>query len=348
MNRRKTNVNDIKYMATVLPGLEKVLTDEMKNKFPEVRLLSASRGKIFFESHLPEDSHFQLRTADNIYRLIGSFSIGPHKRHLPHLEKQISSFDLSFAESIHQPQKSYIVNASRKGKHTYSRFEAADAAMRGISKRYPQWVRGDTHNHTLEFRLDLHEDQAVFSLRLTDSSFRFRSKHRFFSPAALRPTIAHALVWCSLPTDTDIFVDPCCGSGTILKERFDYPFTEIVGGDSSEEAIRSARGNLREAGHLIQKWDARQLPLDSNYADKYVSNLPFGRQIGNRAELGILYRELVQEMSRVLKPGGIAILLTEDGSSLSRAANTCSIHCRELMQVSLKGLRATIHQLRKY
>ncbi|PTM56605.1 methyltransferase domain-containing protein [Desmospora activa] len=336
------------YMATVLPGLEEVLVDEIKIKLPDVQRLTTTRGKVFFESPLPWEFHLQLRTVDNLYQLIGRFFVGSHKRHLPQLEKQIAAFDLSFVKSIGRPEDGYVVNASRKGKQTYSRFEAAEAAMQGIAKRYPGWVRGTAQNHALEFRLDLDGEEAVFSLRLTNSTFRFRGSNRFFSQAALRPTIAHALVWCSSPEDRDVFVDPCCGSGTILYERLAYPFVQMRGGDLSDDAIQSAKANLKASSHsVVQRWDARQLPLDSGSVDKFVSNLPFGRQIGSRAQLGNLYGQLVQEMARVLKPGGRAILLVEDGSSLVRAADRCSIHCCELMQLSLKGLRPTIYQLNK-
>ncbi|MFC4077765.1 methyltransferase domain-containing protein [Salinithrix halophila] len=336
-----------KYMATVLPGLEAILIDEMNTKFPEALLKSTARGKVFFQSGLPWESHLNLRTADNLYRLIGRFSVGPQKCHLQRLEKQISAFDLSFAESMGCLEGGYVVNASRTGKQTYSRFEAAEAAMRGIARRYPRWTRGTAPHHTMEFRLDIHGEEAIFSLRLTDSTFRYRGKNRVFTSAALRPTIAHALVWCSSPEVTDIFIDPCCGSGTILNERFAYPYTEIRGGDHSSEAVQYARINLKETHQVVQRWDARHLPLESGYADKFVCNLPFGRQIGARVELGALYSELVQEMTRVLKPGGIAILLTEDGSLLFRAADQCSIHCRELMRLSLKGLQPAIYQLQK-
>ncbi|WP_169713621.1 methyltransferase domain-containing protein [Paludifilum halophilum] len=333
------------YLATVLPGLENVLIDEMKVKIPEARVQLTERGKVYFKSCLPLASHLQLRTADHLYRFIDRFSVGPHKRHLPKLEKQISEYDLSFAESVGGPDRSYVVHASRRGKHTYSRFEAAEAAMRGIARRYPGWIRGNADHHTLAFRLDLQGEDAVFSLRLTDASFRFRGR-RSFTPAALRPTIAHALVWCSSPQETDTFVDPCCGSGTILQERMVYPFSEIRGGDLSEKAIQSARANLKD-DHVVQRWNAGQLPLDSGYVDQFVSNLPFGRQIGNRADLGDRYREWVREMSRVLKPGGNAILLTEEGDLLSRAADQCSLHCRERMRLRLKGLRPAIYQLQK-
>ena len=65
----------------------------------------------------------------------------------------------------------------------------------------------------VELRLDLSGEQGLFAVRLTPPSFRFRGEGRAFSQAALRPTVAHGLVWLSSPAPEDSFVDPFCGSG---------------------------------------------------------------------------------------------------------------------------------------
>lgn len=336
------------YMATVLTGLEPVLADEIRQRIPDAHLISCARGKVLFKSQQPLTTLMTLRTADNIYRRIGEFTAGLHKSHLAELEKQVARFDLSSELPAGKPTGSYIVNASRRGDHTFSRFEAADAAMRAIARRYPGWIRGSSLDHTHEFRLDLMDDQAVFSLRLTDSSFRYRTASRSFAPAALLPTVAHALVRLSQPLSGDVFIDVCCGSGTLIAERAVYPYTRLLGGDLSGEAVRTARSNLPP---LIRKgvrmWDAREIPLPSGIADVVVSNLPFGRQIGERDELTSLYRDMVQEMARVLKPGGRAVLLTEDGALLRQAAESCSLSSEELLRLSLKGIHPAIYKLRK-
>jgi tRNA (guanine6-N2)-methyltransferase len=180
--------------------------------------------------------------------------VGPHKEHLIDVEKQIRELDLSF---INKERQSYMVNASRTGKHTYSRFEAANAAMRGIAKRSPRWPQGTSENHDVEFHLDIQQEAAMFSLRLTDAAFRYRGENRLFSQAALRPTVAHAFVWLSKPEASDVFVDPCCGSGTIVSERLTYPYSRVVGGIS------------RKRPRVLQKkiWDCIRMR-------KLVSGMP--------------------------------------------------------------------------
>ncbi|MDB5085242.1 MAG: rRNA N2-methylase RlmL [Bacilli bacterium] len=336
------------YMATVLPGLETVLADEIKSKIPGVKLLNTKRGKNFFESALPAENLLCLRTTDNLYRVICVFSAGLYRSDLHELERQIATCDLSFVNENEIGPDGFVVNASRKGAHTFSRFEAADAAASGIKRQYPHWRLGSPENHSLEFRLDLEDESALFSVRLTDSAFRFRGRSRLFAPAALRPTIAHALVWLSSPHADDRFIDPCCGSGTIVSERLAYPILDIRGGDLSEPVAQVARSNMPSTYEdVIKRWDARNIPLDNGWANKIVCNLPFGRQIGDRDQLNKLYPDLLQEISRLLQSGGDAILLTEEGALLHQAAEQSGLSCSESIRISLKGIQPAVYKLKK-
>lgn len=123
------------YFATVLPGLEKILENEIRVKITEARDLSIGRGKVFFRSSLPVESFIVLRTADNLYMLVCRFQVGPHKKHLADIEYEISRLNLSSALTKLNDGVRFKVNASRMGKHTYSWFDAADAASKGIARR---------------------------------------------------------------------------------------------------------------------------------------------------------------------------------------------------------------------
>lgn len=56
------------YFATVLPGLEPVLENEMKAKIADVVVADRERGKVYFYSSLPLVKLKALRTADNLYK----------------------------------------------------------------------------------------------------------------------------------------------------------------------------------------------------------------------------------------------------------------------------------------
>ncbi|MFC5649897.1 methyltransferase domain-containing protein [Paenibacillus solisilvae] len=335
------------YFATVLPGLEFVLKNEIQVKIADATIQSLERGKVYFKSKLPAEALMILRTADNLFKLIHRFKVGPHKIHLAAIKQEISQFDLSWAYWKRSGIISYKVNASRIGKHTYSRFEAAEAAAQGIAKGNSR-CQASAGMHEMEFRLDINEVDAVFALRLTDASFRYRKEERRFTQAALRPTVAHALVWLSNPEETDIFVDPCCGSGSILSERITYPYFQIEGGDLSIEAVEASTENTGNHNQVrIHRWDARQLPLDAGYIDKMVTNLPFGRQIAADENLPGLYYDIFKEMKRVLNKNGNILCLTDADAALQIAAERVQVTYSKEMTISLKGLHPTLYALKK-
>ncbi|CAG7626521.1 methyltransferase domain-containing protein [Paenibacillus allorhizosphaerae] len=337
-----------RYIATVLPGLEQVLAHEIRAKLAGAHIEFTERGKVYFASGLPEEALMVLRTADNLYQWIHRFQVGLHKLHLAGIEQEISRLDLSWIKANRIGTTRFKVNASRVGKHTYSRFEAAEAAARGIGKRNSRFRPCETGMHEVEFRMDVQHDEAVLAVRLTDASYRFRGEERRFTQAALRPTVAHALVWLSDPQRSDVFIDPCCGSGTIMSERLTYPYLRVEGGDLSREAVASAAENI---GHCerakIHHWNARSLPIDAGCVDKIVTNLPFGKQIAANEDILELYLELFGEMKRVLKMDGSAICLTDAEAALQSAAERAELDCSKTMTLHLKGLHPALFVLRK-
>jgi tRNA G10 N-methylase Trm11 len=121
-----------------------------------------------------------------------------------------------------------------------------------------------------------------------------------------------------------------CGAGTILAEQLALGRFDVVGGDLEIAALRAAGLNLRRVGaaHLA-RWDASCLPLAEQSIDRIVSNPPFGKQLSRPEEIRPLYRRMVVEYDRVLRPTGRAVLLVSDAAALREAAK----------QVSWKRLR---------
>jgi 23S rRNA G2445 N2-methylase RlmL len=123
------------------------------------------------------------------------------------------------------------------------------------------------------------------------------------------------MVWLTHPDPTDVFVDPMCGSGTILAERMlAAPYAEVRGGDLAAQSVKATLQNLNtpHKPFHVQAWDARDLPLAAASVDKLAANLPFGKQIGSPAEIRRLYPAFFRELSRVLKPGGLATVLSSE------------------------------------
>ena len=340
-------------LITVLPGLESIAIQELTGKLPSATVRAPRRGRVYADVDADATALRALRTADNVYLDLGECLAGPHRADLPALGA--AAADLVPADLLERaaalglfalPPVTLWVNASRAGKHTYSRFDAAATVVQAVLRRHPHWRLGTASEHSLELRLDIEDDRAWLSLRLTPPSFRFRGDERSFAAAAVRPPVAHALVWLTEPQPGDLFLDPFCGSGTIVYERISYPAARVVGSDTAAVALDAARANLTGTSAELYLWDARALPLDARSIDAMATNLPFGRQVLDEGALPALYLAFAREAQRVLAPGGVTIALTERPDVLAAAVERTRLRPEPVMTLSLKGLRPTVVRLR--
>ncbi|NLJ85311.1 MAG: methyltransferase domain-containing protein [Firmicutes bacterium] len=333
------------YMATVVPGLEDVVMSEVTAKLPGAWIQTKLRGRILFTTDCSWAELKRLRCIDNLYLHIAWLTIGPHKAHLVDIVSGIEEIPFHQFPYLCQakPGDTAIVSASRSGHHTFSRFDAAKAALQGLINAH-DFTAGTTKAHDFNFRLDIIDNEGLFSLKLTDATFRFRGM-RAFSRAALRPPIAHALVWLSNPQADDVFLDPFCGSGTIPIERANYGALSITGSDISSDAVSAARANAPQTV-TIRQMDACNLKaIPSESVTTIVTNLPWGKQITPNLEIDTLYTLFLQEARRVLVPHGRAIMLTDQQEALERAGELAKLRCRPLYTASLHGSLPTVFLL---
>lgn len=196
-----------------------------------------------------------------------------------------------------------------EGGHHLRRQDVEARLARQLLAAQPTW-RLAVDRPDAEVVAFVHSDEAVIALRLTDPAFRHRRYLR--APAALSPTVAAALVRLSRPTAQDRLLDPCCGGGTILLERAHMgPYRELLGGDTSAEALEVAEANFgnRHKPWSLRVWDARELPLPDGSVNRVVSNLPFGVQVPAAGGVAAFAQACLREVARVLEPEGRAVLL---------------------------------------
>ncbi len=145
-----------------------------------------------------------------------------------------------------------------------------------------------------------------------------------------------------------------CGAGTLLAEHLAamqairVPIPAALGGDIDAGAVRAASANLRRLGAVfLARWDATRLPLADASVDRIVSNPPFGKQLGEPEEIGPLYRDMVRDYDRVLRPGGRAVLLTGKAETLRPAVQAVGWKSLRRVTVRILGQAATIGVWRK-
>ena len=267
-----------------------------------------------------------------------------------HAAALAAALDVAFRVRGATRRVAYRVVARASGRHSFRRVDLQHAVERGLAARFPSWKLVDDAAR-LEFWVVLAERRLWLGVRLSDAAMRHRTYLQVSLSAALKPTIAHAMVQLSQPAPDDVFLDPMCGSGTILLERAAAArHAWLLGGDLDPAAVAAAATNVgpRHKPLSLQLWDARSLPLQDGAISAVVSNLPFGRQVGSPEEVRRLYPALLREWRRVVAPGGRLVVLTSDHHALMRAlAPLTDLHLARRLPVLVRGLLATIYVIRR-
>lgn len=330
------------YYAQTMPGVEEIAWLEIRDKLPGARFgetvfAKEQNGLLLFSYAGDTADLFQLRTVEDLFVLALSIEKVPRTRQvLPQITEMVSetaafqhAVDIALPLRNQPGRPSYRVISRLYGSHEIYRKELGEAVKRGMKTRYPRWRLVDDHA-MLEIWINLLGSRLVGGIRLTDRTMR----HRFNKPvelkAALRPSVAAAMIHLTQPTDDDIFLDPMCGSGTLLMERrYAGAYSQMLAGDIIRDHVWATQQNMaalrKEPPHNFSSLhtDATRLPLATGSIGKVATNLPFGKQIGSPKALKKLYPAFFGELQRVLGANGRAVVLSSEYDLVKDAVRAC-------------------------
>lgn len=348
----------MRYYILTVPGIEPETRRELETSFTDARRFDAAPGRLIFDyPHSPADL-LRLGTAEDVFALIADGAIDSSRRGLRQAHALVRRSSL-----LRQALRAYrdvagrraprrrtfrVVSQREAGESAYRRVDLQREVSKALASALPAWRNVD-ENAQCEFWALQDRDKFLCGMRLSDRSMRHRDYKKVNVPASLRPVVARAMVMMSEPDPRDVFLDPMCGAGTILIERGrDAPYRYLLGGDIDLTAIAATRANVgpRYKPISIMRWDARRLPLPAGSVHKIVCNLPFGRKICGFDEPN-LYSAFLKETSRVLKPDGIAVLVTSRERLLSRLlGERTQLSLEATRRIRVLGRRATIFKIR--
>lgn len=149
-------------------------------------------------------------------------------------------------------------------------------------------------------------------------------------------------------TTGGLLIDPFCGSGTVLGEARRAGW-RAAGFDADPSAVHAAAANHPDVAVAIG--DAAALPVATGAAAAIVTNAPFG--VRHAPRTGGLppakwWRVVLQEVIRVVRPGGAVVILHPADSIFVRVVrSSAQLALEKRIAIRTLGRPATIWSLRR-
>jgi 23S rRNA G2445 N2-methylase RlmL len=319
------------YYVHTMPGLEEIAWVEIRGRLNGVSLegfkqMRGKNGLVLFRCAGQAANLLMLRCTEDVFFLVARVpKVQWGREGLSEIHQAILQSRLLHAglRAYDQVGRNYgrkrptyrVVSRMVGGRQPYRRIDLERAVEKALRKRLGSKWQSVEEGEDVEIWANLIGFDFVCGLRLSDASMRHRDYKRAHIAASLRPSVAASMVWLTDPQAGDVFLDPMCGAGTLLVERGVIErHALLLGGDIEDVALRASAQNIgpRHKPRQLLKWDAGRLPLTSGSVDRVATNLPFGRQVGDRQKNRKLYRAFFQEVNRVLRPGGCAVVLSSE------------------------------------
>lgn len=334
-----------KVFAITTRGLETISANELA-ALPGVTVDQIAYRRVFANCQDSFAPLLALRTVDDVFLHVATWTHMDRPRSTLNILREASTqLDLKAAITICKQLRpipnppTFSVTANFVGKRNYNTEEIKQACAAGIIKRQ-EWIYSEEDAKAdLNVRVFIEGHTALVGVRLGARSLSKRPYKQEHVLGSLKPAVAAALLRLAEIASGARILDPCCGAGTILIEAKSYDVT-VLGGDIDPQAIAAARLNATQANAtvLLQRWDARALPLSDQSVDCVISNLPWGRAVTTDVSLQDLYQQISDEIQRLLVSGGKATLLT----NLPDLVQFKHLKCEKQFEISLFGQTPTI------
>ena len=337
------------YFSTFASGLSEIVRDALGQQLNDLKIELVLDGLIVYQSDRPLQQIKQIRFINNTFFLIHLFS-GLQ----PPSPASMMNVVMKKPELVNVP--GWIVKGYSFFRITASKENQTVPINRDLLTRMEKFFA-----HKLRMRenrsrpdtevwfLERSEGLGLVGLRLTHNPPTEKNLKR----GELKPELTNILCLLSEPGKKDVFLDPFAGSGAIPIERARYfPYKEITASDNDKETVHQLRLRTAKLGKKIniQQWNALHLDqLGDSTIDKIVTDPPWGFFISRTPDqLEQFLLEMLCELRRVLKEGGIAVVLMGQKESFEISLKNClGLTLLNKYDILVSGKKAGIFKLQK-
>jgi len=361
-------VNNESYLLIkTVPGLEDIAAMEVKDLLKNVDEIIVRphgiMGRVLVKvSAFPFEFcrvlNEKAKSIEKVIVLLGMYKVRRTKKGLEDIYEAVK---ISKISNFLTPHESFGVRPSREGKHEYTSLDigrvGGDAIIEKMKEVYGLRPPVNLKHPSIIIYCDVVGDTCMVGIDTTgDMALHKRGCRVFDHPAALRPTIAYAMIKIANVKEGEILLDPFCGGGTILIEAARlYRKLKIFGLDVFAENIKGAYLNAISAG-VAEKiafiiGDATKLDKIFNInVDKIICNPPYGiRQLRGerRKEIPRLYDKFLLSASKILANNGLICIITPKKKTIKLAIEKSELQICHEREIYHGGLKAHIFTLEK-
>ncbi|WP_245521865.1 THUMP domain-containing protein [Staphylothermus hellenicus] len=323
----------VELLYTVNPGIEDIASEEIRAELGGVTSFEKMSGHVYHVvDNVSFEAIYRLRSINRAFILLFKSRVGPRTNDLVKLREEL----VSSLETIHYyitPHTSFAVDTERLGSHEYTSMDISrivgEIIIRKVEEKTGVKPVVNLRTPHIIIHVFVRDENFFLGVSLTGSRSLHRRGYRIYDhPAALKPTLAYAMLTLSGTRDKQVIVDPMCGGGTIpIEAGLLHEEALIYGYDRNPKHVRGAKLNAYASGVygkvVFGVWDARRLHvIFDEQVDHIVSNPPYGIRYGDPVVIRKLYRDFLGSAYKSLKPGGrLTIITTEYNYVLKKAGD---------------------------
>jgi tRNA G10 N-methylase Trm11 len=314
-----------RYYAAFIPGTQDIVAELLRRRLADVTLLKLLDGAVVFETDCTYD-RLNFFCFNNIFAVLDIVETNSARAVESHIERILKRHNVLAFDSNTKNIRTFRVITSHEN-HLIPIREELRAGIERFIAGAVQLTINRSKPDTEYWFLYRNEGFSVFMKRLTRHKTNEKALHR----GELPPQLAYMMSYLAHPQSADTVIDPFCGYGSIPAQILKhFPVQTLYMFDRKKDALDRAKNNI--SGRLAHLCHIKQLDiydiasvLPENSIDKIITDPPWGMyeqfHDDNGGNCVQFYIDIISIFNKLLKPGGVIVLLTASTEELLHAVS---------------------------